>query len=405
MPRSAVILAVLFLTLAAQAQTPGFWFLPAGPGENDVVIYALSRDGSRGGGAISYVNAARGADPFMWTAAGGRQIMDMGSLGQGGSINGVSTDSQITAGVWYQAGTAYSQRPYRRIGLAEPQVIPPPSGFTYGIATGMSDDGNVIAGTWRQVSHSNTTPQPFIWTPSGGTMLLGQLSYQAQTTALSRDGSTIVGFTGGVVAFAWTQQSGFQTLPSPPGAVDWSANAVNTDGTIIVGHISFSETSGGFARWVGGTPESFQAYMTPVAVSDDGTVIPGNAYPNTYVWSDRFGFLGAVDYFVARGAMLPSEFNTYGLTAMSPDGRTFAGRGSLNGVFGAYIVTLPPPCGSADFNSDGDTGTDLDIESFFACIAGDCCPTCGSSDFNGDGDIATDADIEAFFRVLAGGPC
>jgi hypothetical protein len=32
-------------------------------------------------------------------------------------------------------------------------------------------------------------------------------------------------------------------------------------------------------------------------------------------------------------------------------------------------------------------------------------PACGSADFNGDGDIGTDADIESFFRVLAGGPC
>ena len=60
---------------------------------------------------------------------------------------------------------------------------------------------------------------------------------------------------------------------------------------------------------------------------------------------------------------------------------------------------------SADFNGDGDSGTDADIEAFFACIAGNCCSTCGSADFNGDGDTATDADIEAFFRVLAGGNC
>ena len=40
-----------------------------------------------------------------------------------------------------------------------------------------------------------------------------------------------------------------------------------------------------------------------------------------------------------------------------------------------------------------------------ACIAGSCCPTCGSPDFNSDGDSATDADIEAFFRVLADGNC
>jgi hypothetical protein len=62
-------------------------------------------------------------------------------------------------------------------------------------------------------------------------------------------------------------------------------------------------------------------------------------------------------------------------------------------------------CGSADFNHDGDLGTDADIEAFFACLGGNCCATCDSADFNSDGDIGTDADIEAFFRVLSGGAC
>ena len=66
-----------------------------------------------------------------------------------------------------------------------------------------------------------------------------------------------------------------------------------------------------------------------------------------------------------------------------------------------------PACGTADFNCDGDIGTDADIDAFFACLAGNCpaAPCTNSADFNGDGDIGTDADIEAFFRVLAGGHC
>jgi glucose/arabinose dehydrogenase len=62
-------------------------------------------------------------------------------------------------------------------------------------------------------------------------------------------------------------------------------------------------------------------------------------------------------------------------------------------------------CCTADFNGDGDVGTDSDISAFFSCLSGDCCPTCQSADFNHDGDVGTDADIEAFFRVLAGGSC
>jgi subtilisin-like proprotein convertase family protein len=80
------------------------------------------------------------------------------------------------------------------------------------------------------------------------------------------------------------------------------------------------------------------------------------------------------------------------------------------GFLWSWTIAINPPtacsrCGSADFNGDGDTGTDADIEAFFACLAGSCCATCGSADFNFDGDTGTDADIEAFFRVLAGGSC
>jgi hypothetical protein len=70
-------------------------------------------------------------------------------------------------------------------------------------------------------------------------------------------------------------------------------------------------------------------------------------------------------------------------------------------------ASCPPVCGSADFNCDGDVGTDSDIEAFFACLSGSCpgLPCISNADFNGDGDVGTDGDIEAFFRVLGGGSC
>jgi len=85
--------------------------------------------------------------------------------------------------------------------------------------------------------------------------------------------------------------------------------------------------------------------------------------------------------------------------------------GPTGAMFGASLgltaIPVPIPTCSADFNGDGDVGTDADIEAFFACLAGACCATCSPSgaDFNNDGDFGTDADIEAFFRVLAGGIC
>jgi hypothetical protein len=93
-------------------------------------------------------------------------------------------------------------------------------------------------------------------------------------------------------------------------------------------------------------------------------------------------------------------------TIGQPDASVLAGGGfELAGGF--WTTVDAPGCGSADFDCDGDLGTDADIEAFFACLAGNCpAPPCpASADFNADGDLGTDADIEAFFRVLAGGSC
>jgi hypothetical protein len=83
--------------------------------------------------------------------------------------------------------------------------------------------------------------------------------------------------------------------------------------------------------------------------------------------------------------------------------QTCAGVPVLAGVSDATL----PSCDSADFNCDGDTGTDSDIDAFFSCLAGACpAPPCpNDADFDNDGDVGTDSDIEAFFSVLAGRPC
>ncbi len=85
---------------------------------------------------------------------------------------------------------------------------------------------------------------------------------------------------------------------------------------------------------------------------------------------------------------------------------TFRARDAF-GNYSIYRTQLGQPGASAaDFNHDGDLGTDSDIDAFFACLGGNCCPACdNAADFNGDGDLGTDADIEAFFRVLGGGAC
>jgi Astacin (Peptidase family M12A)/Galactose oxidase, central domain len=127
----------------------------------------------------------------------------------------------------------------------------------------------------------------------------------------------------------------------------------------------------------------------------------GNSTGNpSYAWRKDGIFLSNVP-----GHITGATTRTLTLTNLRP-----ADRGSYDCLVGGSCVNIGSPAAllgvnTADFNGDGDSGTDDDIEAFFACIAGNCCALCASADFNGDGDVATDADIEAFFRVLAGGNC
>jgi hypothetical protein len=103
----------------------------------------------------------------------------------------------------------------------------------------------------------------------------------------------------------------------------------------------------------------------------------------------------------------PGESGPTQAGSQSPVDHWHVGGADGHGLYTISLLGACPiaACGTADFNNDGDSATDLDIEDFFRCISGDCCSDCGSADFNADGDVATDADIEAFFRVLAGGSC
>jgi hypothetical protein len=99
-----------------------------------------------------------------------------------------------------------------------------------------------------------------------------------------------------------------------------------------------------------------------------------------------------------------AQGNEFTATNSGPGTPWNSGPGAAIGI---RVEGTPAHTCSADFDCDGAWGTDADLESFFACIAGACPPPpCTSSaDYNGDGDVGTDADIEAFFRVLAGGHC
>ncbi len=165
----------------------------------------------------------------------------------------------------------------------------------------------------------------------------------------------------------------------------------------VVGHMT-----GHIRGWSpGGTPPSVDAPPQDVSVCGSPaqlTVSASGTPPLAYQW--RF-----------NGAPIDTAGNpsaaTDTLTLPAPEG---VDSGFYDVVVSNACDSVASPAAylavnSADFNGDGDVGTDADIEAYFACLGGNCCAACGSADFNADGDVGTDADIESFFRVLSGGAC
>src|SRR5262249_23718450 len=256
-----------------------------------------------------------------------------------------------SAGVWSDSNVNFSARPYRQVWGSAPELIPLPSGFTYGEARGISDDGDVVVGNWTREFVGGTSRQPFVWTPNGGLVPITSPSSQAQALAISRDGTTVVGIAS-QAGWRWRADTGFQVLSPPPVPnISWGAGAVSTSGSIIAGTYS-PGTGGGTIRWVDGVPQDLghavgYSPLDAVAVSDSGAIIAGNANLTPMVWSEDGGFALVGDYFLSNGVQLPTGLPLYQLTAITPDGLTFAGYGTLNGVDGAYVVTVPAPDAAA----------------------------------------------------------
>jgi outer membrane protein assembly factor BamB len=202
------------------------------------------------------------------------------------------------------------------------------------------------------------------------------------------------------------------TLGGQPGL--WPAlGADRTFYVTIQGRSLKAIDDSGQVRWTVSKP------LDLPQVRPDNRLVVGYWYSGSLTIPPTFEARSTVNGSLLWDVAMPKE-NAYWVAAytvpeFAPDGRTvYFGTAAWNSptdqwsylyAMDATLPDDPPPCGSADFNGDGDAGTDGDIEAFFACLAGACCPGCGSSDFDGDGDFATDADIEAFFRVLAGGTC
>jgi probable HAF family extracellular repeat protein len=329
---------------------------------------AVSADGSVivGGSALPHSLNEDGS-PFRWTAQTG--LVFLGSLGgtDGGVANGVSADGSVVAG--YGSDASFNLEAFRWTqGTGAVAIGDVSGGPVNSQARGVSGDGSIVVGYGSHVFVFDTG---FRWT--SGTGLTTPFPTRFQALGISQDGQVVVGAALGRAVVVGP--GGPITIPrdNTLGGTD-SAFAASADGSVVVGLMALDQNGGDFGH--------------------------------AFIWDAQHGTRFLIDVLADLGFHPQWVLNA--ATGISADGRVICGYGfDPLGEQAGWVIHLPGPCGSADFNCDGDIGTDADIEAFFACISGSCpAPPCtGSADFNGDGDVGTDADIEAFFRVLAGGSC
>lgn len=141
------------------------------------------------------------------------------------------------------------------------------------------------------------------FTPVDGLDAVGTVGY-----AISADGSTVVGATylSAVSAYYWNFTDGMTGLESllsgTPGDCASAANAVNVDGSVIVGYSISNTADYSAVRWENGVIEELvNAYggdSEATGVSGDGSVIVGirdNAGTNeAFIWTEGTGSMAAL---------------------------------------------------------------------------------------------------------------
>jgi probable HAF family extracellular repeat protein len=435
---AALVATWATLPALAQPSFTGVGDLPGGRVFSECV--ALSRDGSVafGDSATQFfdpINAITSA--CQYTHSGGLQWLDPSYPNISTFAYAANQDGTVAAGYAIIVPPYADIEIFRWTASGGIQILGDiAGGATNSTARGISADGNIIVGFGSSAASTalcGICQEAFKWTADTGIVGLGDLpggNLDSRAYAISGNGGVIVGAGTSAVGVAPTtwDDTGIHNLGYLPqggfAAQGW-CNAVNYDGSVIVGVSSsvngateafrWSASGGGTMIGLGdlpGGPFQSQAW----AVSDDGQIVVGQATVEggllgagqsvAFIWDAAHGIRDLKQVLTGAGLNLSNWLLT-SARAISADGRVIAGIGiNPNGDGEGWIATLPR-CGSADFNCDGAVATDADIEAFFSCLSGSCPPPpCTSSaDFNGDGAAATDADIEAFFRVLAGESC
>lgn len=346
----ATIATHLFTLLSASALSPyaiaadfGWEQIADVPGSTSNAT-ALSADGSVVVGTISTPDPmgnpmATVTSGFRWTSASGLTSAVAAPFGWTSmSVTDVNSDGSVYVGALFGGSPTQAYRTSITAGTQDLLGFLP--GGTFSRATGVSGDGNVVAG-WGTSTNGN---RAFRWTYdpvalSGIMVELGTSNGRdAFANAISRDGRVIVGalqdssFRG--EAAYWIENDAPVTLGYLPGGDQSTANAVNSDGSVIVGEAVRAGGGVSAFRWTAASGMVDLGRLglfnsEAVAVSDDGNVVVGrtgrmDGSSSGFRWTEANGMITVDDWLRQSGVAL-SEDVTSVANAVSADGTVIVG--------------------------------------------------------------------------------
>lgn len=305
---------------------------------------------------------------FHWSQATGLKILGEPSLAIGSTAAGSLVIGQ-------SKGTFFRWNVQNGVKLA-PAV---PAGFVLAEPKGIANDALVVVGNLHTTSSGS---EPFVWDEVNGYRFPGRLfSNTASATDVSGNGEVVVGYGYNPdlqeEAFRWTQESGYTLLGDLPGHYYKSrALAISKDGSTIVGWTSMRETCGGLCgtnvlnrafRWTlaGGMQDlgfvSGKTNNVAYSVSHDGSVILLRDM-DYCIWREGKGLLPFTNYVANETSFDPTGWTLRPLNLVEINGKTVivgVGRyAQSEPVFWHLVmdasqlptVTIEPPSAGSSFN-------------------------------------------------------
>ncbi len=304
-------------------------FIPLGPG------YSAS-DVSGDGSTVIGTSTTLPESAFRWTATRGFEVLNGIESAEaisfdGSAILGQSKANNMQTAIWSENGI---------------QIIPTTANTPL-VGRGISADGQVVVG----YAYVNDLYKSFRWDAHTGIEVFSNDDQDDvnSANAISSDGKVIVG-NDGSLAYVWTRETGLQPLPNAvPESAAWG---VSDDGSVIVGSVNnraFRWAGATGIQLLGAVPGQIE-YNHAWDVTPDGSAIVGDSLTSqgfghfdAFIWTQKLGMQSLASLLTQSGIDLDG-WELGSARGISDNGTVIVGSGTNpQGQYEAWVIILPEP--------------------------------------------------------------